>query len=69
MIGHVSKALTPVRIELSSGEIHDGGLYLSKGERLQDMLNAVSPFVPFRMGPRLLMLGKAQIVSVELLPG
>ena len=31
MIGHVSKALTPVRIELSSGEIHDGGLYLSKG--------------------------------------
>ncbi|MGB3722512.1 MAG: hypothetical protein WA979_06800 [Pacificimonas sp.] len=65
---HITKSLTPVRVEMAAGDVHDGALYLAKGERLQDMLNSEGGFVPFRLGNRLLMLGKTQIACVELLP-
>ncbi|MGB7406189.1 MAG: hypothetical protein WA906_10900 [Pacificimonas sp.] len=65
---HVTKSLTPCRIELASGTTNDGGVYLATGERLQDMLNGDGAFIPFRIGSRLLMLSKTNIASVELLP-
>lgn len=64
---HITKKLTPVRVEMASGEVREGALYLAQGERMQDMLNSEGPFIPFRWGNSLQMLGKAQIACVELL--
>lgn len=65
----IAKSLTPVAVVMSSGHEYEGGLYIAAGERLQDMLNSNTAFVPFRFGEALMMLAKSQIVSVEILPG
>ena len=65
----ISKSLTRVFVKTSTGDVYEGGVYLAEGERLQDMLNSDGDFIPFRTDEALMMLAKAQLVSVELIKG
>ena len=64
----IEKTPTPVRVICGSGAEHAGDVFLAHGERLQDMLNGGKPFFPLQQSGRMLMIGKGEVESVEILP-
>jgi hypothetical protein len=63
----IPKIAVEVEITRLDGSRIRGDVFIAANERVLDMLNGSNPFFPFRHADnrRVLLLGKASIVSIE----
>lgn len=54
----------PVQLLLEDGRCEDATVYLPTGQAVPDLLSAVEPFVPMRIGGRVHLLARSAVAAV-----